>query len=204
MRFVSALFVLFAASGCDNVYVNCVYAIEAGGMGICFDYMPKEPLDPQQAEEVVNWVEYAAQTYYGRVHNLRGTLGDLGMFVQVTKKDLVVDCHSATHGAEICKDVSGLNHSGHYIIIEGYYETSCIMWTKLAHELLHTVDKLYIDGGEERFNSNTTEEQHSGWMLFIQNYQDDRSAASRTVEHLATNFIISGALAYPKSCQKGR
>lgn len=198
MRYFALLAVCLM--GCGNMYVDCTYAMQAGGMSICFDYIPEAIPDPQQVEDVVAYTEEAAQTYYGRVGNFRQVLQDLGMFVQVTKGNLVAKCDKMAPSISACRNINGFNHRGHYIAIEAYYRDSCLMWTALSHELLHTIDMLYIDGGQENADSHDIVKQHSSWMVFDMVYA--KSDTYKPIESIASDKIISAGWKYKENCYK--
>jgi hypothetical protein len=168
------IFVLVTAlSGCAYQY-SCVSNFEAGGLSFCVKYEYTEPeneLDAAIVEQIVQIVEEEASVTYPEVVGLRDTLEQAGVVVLVEGTELYMGCHQTDmYGIRTCMRIAGANEGGYNIILAHDTKNVCLADSALAHELLHSIQVLYLKvqlnhttpnlfimGAEKEEQSNTIE-----------------------------------------------
>lgn len=161
MKYVILIFV-FCSSGCMNV--DCVSMFSAGGMDFCLQYDSKRPVNTTIIEELVFITETEANNYYPNIIGFRNALDNFNVTVIVTPFYLVTRCHeTVVKDTYACEEkITGINHNSNVIVMERPYFSGCFFASVLMHEILHTLDDVYLIGDE-----------HSTPYLFMQNYSSD-------------------------------
>ena len=178
-------------SGCGNE--NCQQEFYAAGINFCLDYVPDYPVSTSLIEDVVQVIERETNQYYPSVVDVAGMFAQRSVFVYVVSGDLYYDCiDTELDRVKICKGVGGVNgDGGHYIIIERpKYRNACFSKGVLMHELLHSVDKFYLNG-----------DYHSTPHMFKENYTDYDDINS-TIESHAILSLKDVSLNYPDNCSR--
>lgn len=156
----------------------------AAGLKICSDY----DTDPAEVEFIVNTVIEQAAIRYPKLLDVdfQSDLEYYNVRVAILDDHLVTGCRKINHrqGGEAvyaCEDnLGGINFNGDAILIEG--NRSCLSWSALDHELLHTINLFYLD----RDGSG-----HGAPWMFIQDSGFQSIDPQETIELRTRNINVN-------------
>ena len=186
------LFLMIFLLGCNQSH-ECVDSFSSGGMGFCIQYdASAEPINKNIIEDIVEIIELSAQKYYSHIVNVRDMLDNYNVTVLVTEFDIVRYCHKASiNDVMVCEeDLGGINSRSDFILIESPFVKNCFFYSPLMHEILHTVDDVYLGGS----NHNTP-------YMFGQNYYTNEEKQN-TIESNANTRMRERSYAYPDDCSE--
>lgn len=169
----------------------CISAFPAGGMNFCIQYdTSTEPINTNIIEDLVSITEFSASEYYPTIVGVRDMLDRHDVTVVVTKLNLVQYCHDAPfNDTYVCeKDISGINSNSDFIMIEDPMIKNCFFFSALMHEILHTIDDVYLGGSN-----------HDTPYMFKQNYPTVEEQRN-TIERNAIVRMMEKKDEYPEEC----
>lgn len=112
---------------------------EAGGLIVCSE----GELDPAEVEYAVQITEAETAVRYPEVSNLKDTLKNNEVAAYFVDDDLALDCEKLDENIYRCGDtIGGANYNGEELYIRYH---PCLALTALGHELLHSVERYYLD-----------------------------------------------------------
>lgn len=129
-------------------------------------------------EFTVEELEKELKVYYPEINNLPDAFKNLTARVSFLDEDLYVNCKEQSLYLYKCDDVVGVAFN-HYDVYVEYHE--CILYSVMAHELLHLVEYYYLDVMDGN--------DHSTPDFFISNYTDT-GLAKETVEHKVSDTLL--------------
>lgn len=128
-----------------QVFIDqCQEEFNAGGMYLCSE-IELEDYVPQVIEDMVTATEEELQVYYPSITGLGEALENNGVKVTIIKATLAENCQPFAVGFWRCsRTIGGFNHGGKSIAVNW---TSCSSAGTLAHEILHSVEWFWFNGG---------------------------------------------------------
>ena len=143
MKKVLLLITLLLSMSCGGAIVipECTYLFEVDGVTICAG----NEVDPVEISKTIKWVEEKTQVHYPQVTNLANTLAknNVWIFFLDIEGYLATNCFETLfEGVYVCDQIiNGQNRDG-IVLLSRYH--SCLAYTALGHEILHSVEIFYL------------------------------------------------------------
>lgn len=165
----------------------CVQSFEAGGMTFCLEH-EVTGINPDMVEDLVALTEQQVQKSYPQVSGVRDMLVARDYLVFVTSADIMdlTTCRGVSSSWYVCdsKYDGVVSLKNDFIVIKQPKGNPCFIDGALMHEILHTIDWNFLDGGADHNR-----------QYFFGRYDED------TVEHKLGNIIFNELMPlYPEQC----